>query len=288
MKKKKVELFVPCCVDQLYPQTAFSTIKILEHLGMEVSYNPEQVCCGQAAFKNGYWDEAKELGEKFIHDFNSGLPIVCPSSSCAAYVRNHYKKLFHNTGLHLEYLKIREKIFELTDFLVHCLGVEKVGSKFPHTVTFHDSCSAVHEYGLKSEPRLLLSNVEGLRLVEMEHSDECCGFGGAFSLAFEPVSVAMVKRKVEYALATGAEYIVSTDPTCLAHMESYIRKQKLEIRCIHIADLLASGLGDPGTSVPPEEKDNESFTAEPEPVQDVISGKGPDIEDPFAEKETRE
>lgn len=244
MKQKRVELFVPCCIDQLYPQTAFNTIKVLEHLGLEVTYNPEQVCCGQTAFKNGYWDEAKEIGEKFINDFNSGLPIICPSASCAAYVKNHYKKLFHNSGLHLEYLKIRENIYELTDYIVNVLHVEKLGAQFPHKVTFHDSCSALREYGLKDEPRRLLRQVRGLSLLEMEDSDDCCGFGGAFSLAFEPISVAMVKNKVEKALATGAEYIVSTDSTCLGNMEAYIRKQGLGIRCIHIADILACGLDD--------------------------------------------
>lgn len=244
MKQKRVELFVPCCIDQLYPQTAFNTIKVLEHLGLEVTYNPEQVCCGQTAFKNGYWDEAKAIGEKFINDFNSGLPIICPSASCAAYVKNHYWKLFYNSGLHLEYRKIRENIYELTDYIVNVLHVEKLGSRFSHKVTFHDSCSALHEYGLKEEPRRLLRQVKGLILLEMEDSDDCCGFGGAFSMAFEPISVAMVKDKVEKALATGAEYIVSTDSTCLGNMEAYIRKQGLGIRCIHIADILACGLDD--------------------------------------------
>lgn len=242
MEKKKVELFVPCCIDQLYPQTAFNTIKVLEHLGVEVNYNPEQVCCGQTAFKNGYWDEAKELGEKFIRDFNSGWPIVCPSASCAAYVKNYYWKLFYNTGLHIEYRRIRENIYELTDYIVNVLRKVDIGSSFPHKVTYHDSCSALREYGISEEPRILLRNVQGLELAEMEKSDQCCGFGGMFSMTFEPVSVAMTAQKVNNALATEAEYIVSTDATCLGNMEAYIRKQKLGIKCIHIVDVLAEGL----------------------------------------------
>lgn len=242
METKKVELFVPCCVDRLYPQTAFSTIKVLEHLGVEVHYEPGRGCCGQTAFKNGYWDDAKEIGEKFIRDFGTGLPVVCPSASCVGYVKNHYWKLFYNTGLHLEYRKLRENIYELTDFIVNVLRKVKVGGKFPHKVTYHSSCSALREYGLVEEPLLLLQNVEGLELVPMQKADQCCGFGGAFSFGFEPVSVAMTRQKVANALATEAEYIVSTDCSCLANMEAYIKKQKSGIGCLHIADVLASGL----------------------------------------------
>lgn len=242
MEKQEVELFVPCCIDQLYPQTAFSTIKVLEHLGVKVNYNPEQICCGQTAFRNGYWDEAKEIGEKFIREFGTGRAVVCPSASCVGYVKNYYWKLFYNTGLHLEYRKLRENIYEFTDYIVNVLRKVKVGGKFSHKVTYHDSCSALREYGLSEEPRLLLKNVDGLELIEMEKTDQCCGFGGMFSLGFEPVSVAMTRQKVSNALATQAEFIVSTDSTCLGNMEAYIRKQKLDIRCMHIADVLAEGL----------------------------------------------
>lgn len=242
MEKRKIQLFVPCCIDQLYPQTAFHTIQVLEHLGVEVEYSPEQICCGQTAFKNGYWDEAKEIGEKFLHDFGSGLPVVCPSASCVGYIKNYYWKLFFNTGLHLEYRKLRENIYEFTDYIVNVLRVSDTGSTFAHKVTYHDSCAALREYSLVEEPRLLLSNVKGLELVEMEKTSQCCGFGGMFSMGFEPVSVAMTEQKVNNALATEAEYIVSTDATCLGNMEAYIKKQKLPIKCMHIADVLAQGL----------------------------------------------
>lgn len=240
--KKKVELFVPCCINQLYPQTAFNTIKVLEHLGVEVHYNPEQTCCGQTAFKNGYWDEAKEIGEKFLRDFSSGLPVVCPSASCVAYIKNYYHKLFFNTGWHLEYRKLRENIYELTDFIVNVLRVNEVGGEFPHKVTYHSACSALREYGLMEEPRILLKNVKGLELVEMEKADQCCGFGGMFSMTFEPISVAMTAQKLSNALATEAEYVVSTEATCLANMDAYVKKQGLPIKCLHIADVLAAGL----------------------------------------------
>lgn len=242
MNPKEVDIFIPCCIDQLYPQTGFNMLKVLKHLEVKTYYNEEQTCCGQTAFKNGFWDEAKEIGEKFIKDIYHRRYIVSPSTSCVSYFKNQAKELFHNTGYHLESKSVRENIFEFTDYLVNILRVSDVGASFPHKVTYHDSCAALREYGIREEPRILLSNVKGLELIEMQNSDECCGFGGSFSLKFEPISVAMTQEKINNALATEAEYIVSTDATCLGNMEAYIKKQKLPLKCIHIADVLASGL----------------------------------------------
>lgn len=243
MNVNDVDIFVPCCVDQLYPQTAFNMIKVLKHLGVKVHYNAEQTCCGKGAFTNGYWDEAKEIGEKFIRNFGHGRYIVSPSADCVGYIKNHYAKLFYNTGLHLEYRQLQNHIFEFTDYLVNMLRVTDLGAVFPHKVTYHDACSALRDYGIKEEPRLLLSHVRDLELVEMAKSDHCCGFGGTFSLKYEPISVAMTEQKISNALATGAEYIVTTEVTCMAQMESYIKKQKLNIKCLHVADVLSSGIG---------------------------------------------
>ncbi|MEG1718429.1 MAG: (Fe-S)-binding protein, partial [Bacteroidales bacterium] len=142
MNDKDVDLFVPCCIDQLYPQTGFNVIKVLKHLGVKVHYNAEQTCCGQVAFKNGFWDEAKEIGEKFLHDFNNQRYIVCPSASCVGYIKNYYWKLFYNTSLHIEYKLLRENIFEFTDYLINVLRITDTGAVFEHKVTFHDSCAA--------------------------------------------------------------------------------------------------------------------------------------------------
>lgn len=237
-----VDLFIPCFIDQFYPQTGMNMVKILEKLGVEVHYNKNQTCCGQMAFNSGFWDEAKEMGEKFIRDFPNDRPVVGPSASCAGMVKNYYPWLFHNSGLHYEYKQLRKNFYEFTDFLVNFLKEENTGATFPHVVTWHDSCAALREYGLKDEGRRLLANVQGLELREMKENEVCCGFGGTFSVKFEPVSVAMAEQKVKNALETGAEYIVSTDASCLMHMEGYISKNKLPIRTIHIIDLLASGL----------------------------------------------
>ncbi len=237
----EIELFIPCFIDQLYPDTGFNLVKVLEKLDIKVFYNSKQTCCGQMAFNSGHWDEARELGEKFINDFDTGRIIVGPSASCTSMVKNQYTKLFHNSSLHNKHNDIKKNIFEISDFLVNHLNVTDLGASFPHKVTVHDSCSAKREYGLTHEVRTLLSKVKDIEIVEMDESDTCCGFGGTFSVKHEAISSSMTERKVKNALATGAEYIVSTESSCLMNIESYIKKHKLPIKTIHIIDILASG-----------------------------------------------
>jgi L-lactate dehydrogenase complex protein LldE len=240
----EVDIFIPCFIDQLYPQTGFNMVKVLEKLGVQVHYNPNQTCCGQMAFNSGFWDEAKSIGVKFIKDFNTGRPVVGLSASCLGYVKNYFEKLFFNTPWHLENRNLRSNLYEITDFLINVLKVENLGARYEAIVTYHDSCAALREYKLKDEPRKLLKHVEGLTLVEMKNNEECCGFGGTFSIKHEPISTAMTEQKVMNALDTGAEIIVSTDLSCLMQMEGFIQKHKLNIKTMHIVDLLAEGMGE--------------------------------------------
>jgi L-lactate dehydrogenase complex protein LldE len=236
-----VQLFIPCFIDQLYPQTGFNTIKILEKAGCTVHYNPNQTCCGQPAFNSGYWKETAQLAEKLLNDFNPDMPVVSPSGSCTGFIKNHYHKVLTNRPKLLERNnQIKSNLYELSDFLVNVLKAENLGARFPHKVTFHDSCSALREYGLKDEPRRLLAQVEGLELIEMEESDTCCGFGGTFAIKNSSISSAMVEKKVLNALATGVEFIVSTEASCLMNINGYCEKHKLPIKGIHLADILAS------------------------------------------------
>ena len=236
-----VDIFIPCFIDQIYPQTGMNMVKILEKLGVDVHYNGNQTCCGQMAFNSGFWDEAKEMGAKFIRDFPNDRPVISPSASCSGMIKNYYPWLFHNTALHYEYKQLKKNMVEFTDFLVNVLKMDEIGAEFNHVVTYHDSCAALREYGIREEPRVLLSKVKGLTLIEMKNNDVCCGFGGTFSVKFEPISTAMAEQKVKYALETGAEYIVSTDSSCLMHQQAYIDKHQLQMKTIHIIDLLASG-----------------------------------------------
>ncbi|MFT2011246.1 (Fe-S)-binding protein [Pontibacter sp. 13R65] len=239
-----VDIFIPCFVDQLYPETGMNMVKVLESLGCDVHYNAGQTCCGQPAFNAGFFDEAREVANKFLDDFSSDISeyIVAPSASCVGMVRNAYQDIFVKSSKLVKYRSMQKKVYEFTEFLTDVMGV----TSFPDAsllgrATYHDSCSALRECGIKAGPRALLQSVRGLELVEMEDNETCCGFGGTFAVKFESISVAMAEQKVENALATGADYILSTDTSCLMHLEAYIQKQKKNIKTMHIADVLASG-----------------------------------------------
>lgn len=236
-----VLLFIPCFIDQLFPETAFNMIKVLEKSGCTVEYNPEQTCCGQPAFNAGFRNESKEICMKFIKDFDGNDYIVAPSASCVGFVRNYYPKLFGDSSMGKEVRKLQGRIYELSEFLVNVLKMEAFGAVLEAKATYHDSCAGLRECGIKQEPRKLLKNVSGLELVEMDHVETCCGFGGTFSVKYEPISIGMAEQKVQNALATGAEYIISTDLSCLMHINGYAEKQGLNIRTLHLADVLASG-----------------------------------------------
>ena len=237
----KVQLFIPCFIDQLYPQVAFNTVKILEKAGCTVAYNTQQTCCGQPAFNAGFWGESKDVCTKFVQDFDGVDYIVSPSASCAGFIRNNYGKLFENNAFQSPAKKVSSQIFELSEFLVKILGVTDLGASFNGKVTFHDSCAGLGECNIKTEPRTLLQQVEGLELIEMNDTEICCGFGGSFAVKYDTISVAMADQKIDNAIATDAEYIISTDMSCLMHLDGRINHNGQQIKVIHLADILASG-----------------------------------------------
>ena len=238
-----VELFIPCFIDQLYPETAYNTVKLLEKAGCKVKYNAEQTCCGQPAFNAGYWDEAKAIGYKFLEDFSDNVVIVSPSASCTGMVKNYYNDLFTNTAVHNKCRSIQSHIIELSDFLVNVLNKDYFGAELEGKAVYHDSCAGLRECKIKAEPRALLEKVHGLELLEMPDTETCCGFGGTFAVKFEGISSAMAQQKVNHALAVGADYIISTDTSCLMHLQAYIDKENLKIKTMHLADVLAHGWG---------------------------------------------
>ena len=237
----KVQLFIPCFVDQLYPQTAFNMMKVLEKAGCEVDYNANQTCCGQPAFNAGFWDEARTVCSKFLKDFDNADYIVAPSASCVGFIRNYYEKIFENSAQYNQVKDIRKRIYEFSEFLTDVLKVENVGAVLNAKATYHDSCAALRECKIKEGPRKLLSNVAGLELVEMNDVETCCGFGGTFAVKFDGISIGMADQKVTHALATKAEYIISTDLSCLMHLDGYIKGKNFPLKTMHLADVLASG-----------------------------------------------
>lgn len=236
-----VQLFVPCFIDQLYPHTAFNMIKVLEKLGCNVHYNTNQTCCGQPAFNAGFRDEARDVGQKFLTDFTGADYIVSPSASCSGFVKNYYPLLFDNSSLHNDVKDTGKRLFEFSTFLTDVLEVEDVGAEFHGKATYHDSCAALREMHIKEGPRRLLQYVKGLELVEMNDVETCCGFGGTFAVKFEAISVAMGEQKLVNARNTGAGYIISTDMSCLMHLDGIIKNKGLNMHTMHIADVLASG-----------------------------------------------
>ena len=236
-----VSIFIPCFIDQLYPSVGFNMVKVLEKCGCKVYYNTNQTCCGQPAFNAGFWDEAKEVCAKFIRDFEGADYIVTPSASCAGFVKNYYSKLFDNSTVHNEVKELGGRIYEFSSFLVNVLKFENLDASFPGKATYHDSCAALRECKIKEEPRQLLRNVKGLELIEMHDVETCCGFGGTFAVKFEAISIAMAEQKADNAKDTGAEYIISTDMSCLMHIDGYIKKKGIDLKCLHIADVLVSG-----------------------------------------------
>ena len=239
----EIQLFIPCFVDQLFPETGTYMVKILEYNNINIRYNPEQTCCGQIAFNSGQWKEAARLAKKFLRDFDPSIPIVTPSASCAAYLKNYFSTLFQpGSNEYSTFDRLTVNLYELSDFLANKTINFRTKAIFEHTVTFHDSCSGLREYKLKTEARDLLKKVSGIKLVEMDDTNECCGFGGTFSIKHKYISQSMVQQKVESALKTGAEYITSTEVSCLMNIGSYIKKHQLPINVIHFSEILAQGV----------------------------------------------
>ena len=235
----KVSLFIPCFVDQLSPQVGVDVVRVLRRIGYEVDFPDAQTCCGQPAFNTGYWDEARPLAERFVRIFGSAELVVSPSGSCTTMVKTFYPELLAGTPLHDDALSLGQRVHEFTQFLVNVAKVTDVGASFPHKVTVHDSCHGLRELHIKQEPRELLKKVQGLELVDLPYGEECCGFGGAFSVKFAMISAAMGDTKAGNIEKSGAEYVTAADPSCLMHIEGILRHKKLNARTIHVASILA-------------------------------------------------
>lgn len=238
----KVEIFVPCFVDQFSPDTGFNMIKLLESVGCSVFYNPEQTCCGAPAFNAGHWEDAREIGEKVLNEIASDKTLVCGAASCTSMIRNSYDLLFQNSSYHNKYRQLQKRNFELSEFLIDVLKIESLPAKLNARVVYLDACQALNHCRIKTQPRALLKMVEGLELVEMAEADVCCGFGGTFSVNAEPISIQMAEQKITNVLAAGAEIIVSTDYACLLHLHGYIKKNNIPLRVMHLADVLVAGI----------------------------------------------
>lgn len=228
-------------VDQLFPKVGLAMADVLERIGYEVDFPEQQTCCGQPAFNSGYRAEARKVARHFLDTFETSELVVVPSGSCTSMIVHHFAELFHKEADSLARVHALEKrVYEFSTFLTQVAGVEDVGARFDGVVTFHDGCHGLRELRVKSAPRRLLANVRGLELREMQPAEDCCGFGGTFSVKFDELSGAMGRSKVDSILRTGADTVISLDPSCLMQIQGVLSRAGSPVRTMHLAEVLAS------------------------------------------------
>lgn len=240
LKSVRVTLFIPCLVDQTAPHTALATARILERLGHHPIYDPRQTCCGQALFNMGFIRQASLLAERYIAQFRDAEVVVAPSGSCVAMVKHHYGRLDLSAGMERDWVELRQRTYELCEFLCDRLGVTDVGARLEADVILHRSCHALRELHRGDPAHRLLSAVNGLNLVDVGWGDECCGFGGAFSFKYPRLAADIARRRLGSVVGERIQYITGVDDSCLTHLGRISAEMKCHIQPIHIARILAA------------------------------------------------
>lgn len=238
-----ISLFITCYNDTLFPETGMAVVKLLERLGHTVEFRQAQTCCGQMHANTGYAREATELMRRFVDVFTGAEVICCPSSSCVAMIRDQYPRLAAATGDQDLTVRVRSlvpRVFELTELLVDRLGLTDVGAFYPHTVTLHPSCHSLRSLRVGDKPKKLLTAVRGLTLLDLPDAEQCCGFGGTFSIKNPDVSAAMLADKMRCVLDTRAEVCAAVDNSCLMHIGGGLSRQRAGVKTVHIAEILAA------------------------------------------------
>ena len=230
----RIALFATCVGDTLFPEAARAAVAVLERLGHEVVFPPEQTCCGQMHVNSGYHEEAARLARRFVDVFAEHEVVVAPSSSCVGAIRELYPQLLGVTD------PVHQRVYELSELLVGWLGVEDVGASFPHRVAYHPTCHSLRVTRVGDAPLRLLRRVRGLELVELPRADECCGFGGTFSIKNADTSSAMLADKCASVEATGAEFCAALDGSCLLQIGGGLSRRGAAARPIHLAEILAA------------------------------------------------
>lgn len=234
-----IQLFATCLIDSLFPETGEAVVQLLEKLGHSVEFPREQTCCGQPAFNAGYWDECRSMADHTMRVFEASAgSIVIPSGSCAAMIRHGYLELFaDDADMLARALTLAERTYELSEFIVHQLGVSDIGASYPGRLAYHPSCHLTRLLRVEEPPRKLLSKLAGVDLHLL--SADCCGFGGVFSVDHGGISAHMLEHRIRQIEAIRPDRVVACDVSCLMHLEGGLRKRGSEIRCTHLAPLLA-------------------------------------------------
>jgi L-lactate dehydrogenase complex protein LldE len=233
-----VSLLITCLGDVFFPDVGVATVRLLRRLGVQVEFPSAQTCCGQPHFNSGYHGDARALARHLLTVFDTGRPVVVPSGSCAAMVKLEYPELFHgDPGWGARARDLAARTFELSDFLVHVLKVEDVGARFEGRLTYHMACH-LRGLGLLTEPERLLKCVRGAEFVPLERCDECCGFGGSFSVRYPGISGAMVQDKAAFIEKANVDAVVATDAGCLMNIAGRLRRRGSKVRALHLAEVL--------------------------------------------------
>jgi L-lactate dehydrogenase complex protein LldE len=236
----RVQLFATCLVDRFYPAAGHAAVALLERSGVEVHVPPDQTCCGQPAFNAGLRSQARKMAIQTIRAFEAFPgPVVVPSGSCAAMVRHSYAELFKDDPEWLpKALNLAERTYEFSEFLVDVLDITELGAQFNSRLTYHSSCHLLRGLGVDRQPHALLAAVHGAELVELPHAEECCGFGGVFSVEHPEISAAMLERKIANLESSTAPVVVSCDAGCVTNINGGLHRRKKSQRAVHIADIL--------------------------------------------------
>jgi L-lactate dehydrogenase complex protein LldE len=242
----RVGLFIPCYIDQFYPEVGWATVDVLNRYGVDVDFPAAQTCCGQPMANTGCTNDTRPLAEKFLKVFRDYPYVVCPSGSCVAMVRYHYDQFLAGAA---GFEQLKAKTFELCEFLTDVLRVEQVTGHFPHKVGLHQSCHGLRELRLGSaselvttsfnKARRLLESLSGIELTQLERPDECCGFGGTFSVNEEAVSCLMGNDRLDDHQRAGTEVLTAVDMSCLMHLGGLISRAERPLKVMHIAQILA-------------------------------------------------
>lgn len=235
-----VQLFITCLIDSFYPQTGEAVVDILQRLGVSVDFAPEQTCCGQPNFNAGLRDEARAIAEHTIRVFEkTSGDIVTPSGSCAHMFRHGYPELFDGDPTWLPRAKaLSQRVYEFSEYLVDRIGVTDLGARWDGMLTYHSSCHTLRGMNIDRQPRALLANVRDAQIVELPHADECCGFGGVFSMEHPELSAEWLKRKIGNLEITQSPTLVVTDAGCMMHISGGLHRQKKKQHVLHIAEIL--------------------------------------------------
>jgi L-lactate dehydrogenase complex protein LldE len=234
------QLFVTCIIDTLYPETGEAVVRVLQRSGVEVDFPRDQTCCGQPAFNAGMRPQARKLAENTIRVLeNSPGDIVIPSGSCTGMIRHGYQELFADDPVWLERSQaIASRTYEFTQYLVDVIGVENLEARFPDKISYHASCHLLRDLGIDEQPQRLLEKVIGADLIPLPKREECCGFGGLFSIEHPEISKAMLDRKIDNFVSSGASTLVSCDAGCVAHISGGLHRKKISLKALHIAEVL--------------------------------------------------